>query len=147
MALTTWLIDKSAYVRLTRSPDREVWAERIQRGLVYLSSVTMLEIGYSFRDSAEGRRELGSAPLIALNLVYSHPHVEKRAHEVQMALLEKSQHRGVAIPDLLVAAAAETSGHTVLHLDRDFELIADYTGQPLERLAVDTDPPRATDTA
>ena len=31
-------------------------------------------------------------------------------------------------------ATAELAGLTVLHLDRDFELIADVTGQPTERL-------------
>jgi hypothetical protein len=34
---------------------------------------------------------------------------------------------------LLVAAAAEL---TVLHMDRDFEVIAAITGQPLERLDI-----------
>jgi predicted nucleic acid-binding protein len=39
------------------------------------------------------------------------------------------------IPDLLVAATGELAGRTVLHVDKDFELIADITGQPVERLA------------
>jgi predicted nucleic acid-binding protein len=38
------------------------------------------------------------------------------------------------VPDLLIAATAELAGLIVLHLDKDFELIADVTGQPLERL-------------
>jgi predicted nucleic acid-binding protein len=43
-------------------------------------------------------------------------------------------HRAPSIPDLLIAATAEISGLTVLHNDKDFELIADITGQPLQRL-------------
>jgi len=35
---------------------------------------------------------------------------------------------------LLVAATAEINHHTVLHVDKDFELIADLTGQAVERL-------------
>jgi hypothetical protein len=35
-----------------------------------------------------------------------------------------------------VAAAAELAGLTVLHLDKDFEIIAAVTGQQLERLSV-----------
>jgi predicted nucleic acid-binding protein len=35
---------------------------------------------------------------------------------------------------LLIAATAELAGLTVLHHDEDFEIIADITGQPLERL-------------
>ena len=42
----------------------------------------------------------------------------------------------LSIPDLLIAATAELAELTVLHLDKDFELIAAFTGQPLARLAV-----------
>lgn len=38
------------------------------------------------------------------------------------------------MPDLLIAAVAERSGLTVLHLDKDFDLIAEITGQAVERL-------------
>jgi hypothetical protein len=31
---------------------------------------------------------------------------------------------------------AELAGFTVLHLDKDFDLIAEITGQPMERLNV-----------
>jgi predicted nucleic acid-binding protein len=36
----------------------------------------------------------------------------------------------------LIAATAELAQLTVLHLDKDFELIAEVTGQPVERLIV-----------
>jgi hypothetical protein len=49
-------------------------------------------------------------------------------------LANRGYHRGPAVPNLLIAAIAEVSGRTVLHLDKDFDLIADITGQPLERL-------------
>ena len=39
-----------------------------------------------------------------------------------------------SVPDLLVAAIAERAGLVVLHQDKDFELIAQITGQPAERL-------------
>ena len=45
------------------------------------------------------------------------------------------QHRAPSIPDLLIAATAEIRGRSVLHVDKDFELVADLTRQPLERLA------------
>jgi len=35
---------------------------------------------------------------------------------------------------VLVAAVAELAGLTVLHVDKDFDLIAAVTGQPVERL-------------
>jgi hypothetical protein len=46
-ALTAWLIDKSAYTRLSAALDAEAWVDRIERGLVRISTVTRLEIGYS----------------------------------------------------------------------------------------------------
>ena len=49
-------------------------------------------------------------------------------------LAERGQHRAPSIPDLLIAATAELAGRTVLHVDKDFELIAELTGQAVERL-------------
>ena len=63
--------------------------------------------------------------------------MEDRAVEVQGLLAELGHHRAVKVPDLLIAAAGELAGLTVLHVDRDFDLIADVTGQVVERLAGD----------
>jgi predicted nucleic acid-binding protein len=49
-------------------------------------------------------------------------------------LAERGQHRAPSIPDLLIAATAETARLTVLHVDKDFDLIAAITGQELHRL-------------
>ena len=65
--------------------------------------------------------------------------VEDRAVAIQLGLADLGQHRAPSIPDLLIAATAESAGLTVLHLDKDFELIAEITGQPIERLAVAAD--------
>ena len=65
---------------------------------------------------------------------YLTPLIEDRAVAVQSALAARGQHRAPSIPDLLIAATAELAELTVLHLDKDFELIAALTGQPLERL-------------
>ena len=46
------------------------------------------------------------------------------------------QPRAPSIPDLIIAATAELAGLTVLHLDKDFDLIAEITGQPMERLSM-----------
>lgn len=55
-----------------------------------------------------------------------------RAVDLQDALAARSHHRGARIADLLIAAAAEAANLVVLHYDRDFELIAGVTGQPVE---------------
>ncbi|MFY9808051.1 MAG: PIN domain-containing protein [Pseudonocardiaceae bacterium] len=48
------------------------------------------------------------------------------------ALAERGQHRAVAIPDLIIAAVAERHDIAVLDYDRDFDVIAEVTGQPVE---------------
>lgn len=136
MSSLTWLIDKSALVRLGASPDAEEWANRIERGLVHVCSVTLLEVGYSARTGAERVRALRTPPLSAMPVEYSTPTIEDRAIDVQGQLAERGQHRAPSIPDLLIAATAEISNRIVLHLDKDFELIAELTGQPIERLTM-----------
>ena len=65
---------------------------------------------------------------------YLTPAIEERAVEVLALLADRGQHRAPSIPDLIIAATAELAGLTVLHMDKDFQLIADITGQPLEQL-------------
>lgn len=134
MAVEGWLIDKSALARLAGSADAEEWAQRIQRGLVRIATVTRLEVGFSARSADELRRGFAQAPLSAMPVEYATPVVEDRAVSVQLLLAEHGHHRAVAVPDLLVAATAELNELTVLHLDKDFDLVAAVTGQPMERL-------------
>lgn len=53
-----------------------------------------------------------------------------------MLLAQRGQHRAPSIPDLLIAAIAELAQLTVLHVDKDYELIAAITNQAVERLRV-----------
>jgi predicted nucleic acid-binding protein len=134
-ATSTWLVDKSAYVRLGHADDAATWAERVNRGLIRITTVTRLELGYSARTAQDLRSEIAGSPLAAMPVEYLTPAIEERAVEVQLLLAERGQHRAPSIPDLLVAATAELAGLTVLHVDKDFELIATVTGQATERLA------------
>ena len=65
---------------------------------------------------------------------YLTPAIEDRAVEILTVLADRGQHRAPSIPDLIIAATAELAGLTVLHLDKDFDLISDITGQPMEHL-------------
>jgi len=132
--VTEWLIDKSALVRLADSPDAAEWADRIERGLVRITTVTRLEIGYSARSDADARSMFTTPPVSAMPVEYLTPAIEDRALQVQLVLAEKGQHRAPSIPDLLIAATAELAGLAVLHMDKDFDLIAGISGQPAERL-------------
>jgi len=132
--VTSWLIDKSALTRLAASPDAAEWAARIERGLVRITTVTRLEIGYSARSGPDLRAGLQRPPLSSMPVEYLTPAVEDRSVEVLTLLADRGQHRAPSIPDLIIAATAELAGLTILHLDKDFEVIADVTGQPVERL-------------
>jgi predicted nucleic acid-binding protein len=135
--MTTWLIDKSALVRLAASPDAAEWADRIERGLVRVTTVTRLEAGYSARSGPELRAGWRQPPLSSMPVEYLTPAIEDRAVEVLTLLADRGQHRAPSIPDLIIAATGELAGLTVLHLDKDFEVIAQVTGQPVERLSIE----------
>jgi predicted nucleic acid-binding protein len=133
--VSAWLIDKSALVRLAASPDAAGWAGRVERGLVRIATVTRLEIGYSARSGPEFRTGLRQPPMSSMPVEYQSPATEDRAVEILTLLADRGQHRAPSIPDLIIAATAELAGLTVLHLDKDFEIIAAVTGQPVERLS------------
>ena len=61
----------------------------------------------------------------------------RRALDVYETLAHQGgmHHRRVKRSDLLIAAAAESSGMTVLHYDADFDTIAAVTGQPVRWIA------------
>ena len=94
-----------------------------------------LELLWSARDSIHFASIRGN--LEALREAPMGERVWRRATDVFELLAERGplHHRQVGIPDLLIAAAAELAELPVLHYDRDFELIAGVTGQPLRAIA------------
>lgn len=135
--MTAWLIDKSALVHLANCREAAEWAGRIERGLVRISTVTRLEVGFSARSAEDLRAGTRRSPLSRMPVEYLTPAMEDRAVEVQLSLADQGHHRATSIPDLLIAATGELAQLTVLHVDKDFELISQVTGQPVERLAVE----------
>lgn len=131
---TSWLIDKSAYVRLGASSRAREWAERIERGFVRIATPTILEVGYSARSGHDWALSVTTPPLTLMPVEYATPAIEARAVEVQGVLARQGRHRAPSIPDLLIAATAEIAGLVVLHCDKDFDLVAGVTGQRLEEL-------------
>ena len=95
-------------------------------GLVATCGIIDLEIGFSAQTAGvhrDVRRERRSLPRARID-----DDVLDRALEVQGLLADRGQHR-LPIPDLVIAAAAESADLTVLHYDADFERIAEVTGQ------------------
>lgn len=120
----THLLDASVVKRLHR-PTVAAAVDALGEGLAR-PTIVDLEIGYSARNGAEWDRL--SAALASLGRVATTAAHVERALQVQRMLAERSQ-RGRKIPDLLVAAAAEDAGLTIVHYDADFDLIAGVTGQ------------------
>lgn len=135
--MTDWLIDKSAISRLHLASDATEWASRIERGLIRISTVTRLEVGYSARSAADHDTLLSGPPIASMPVEHLTPRIEDRAVQLQSMLAARGQHRGPSIPDLLIAATAELAELTVLHVDKDFELVAELSRVAIERLAVD----------
>jgi predicted nucleic acid-binding protein len=120
------LVDSSVLTRLRQPTIRAAIERRAERGELARAGISDLEIGYSARSAAEWDR-LAEA-LQAFELVETTSEHLRRARQVQRMLASKHQ-RGGKVPDLLIAAAAETRGLTVLHYDADFDRIAAATGQ------------------
>ncbi|MGF1645874.1 MAG: PIN domain-containing protein [Kineosporiaceae bacterium] len=136
MAVTSWLVDKSALWKLTRSADRQLWQDRIERGLVHVCLVTELEVAVSARHYRDVE-VMADALLGPLVRTWLSPRSEAVANDIMKLLVVAGFHRSVPVPDVLVAAVAVAEGLTVLHDDRDFERIAEVYGAPEhERLRV-----------
>ena len=65
---------------------------------------------------------------------YATPVAEDRAVHVLRLLADRGHDRAPSVPDLIIAATAESAGLVVLHQDKDFDLIAQVTGQAVQRL-------------
>jgi len=122
----SYLLDTSVLTRLGEMAVMEVVRPLASQGRAARARISDLEVGFSARNDVEWddlMNALNAFPLVETTAKHLH-----RALQVQRLLAVKSQ-RGRKIPDLLVAAAAEEAGHTVLHYDSDFDLIASVTGQ------------------
>ena len=131
------LADTSALARVPHHEGvRLQLLEPLMSGAIACCEITRLEMGLTARNVGE-HAELGEL-LDALPQVTITSADYARAWEVQGLLTGHGVHRGVGVPDLLVAACAERLGLTVVHCDSDFDLISEVTGQPV-RWAVDRD--------
>lgn len=125
MALTH-LLDTSVLTRLRRPAVRAAIEGSADRGELARAGISDLEIGYSARSEEEWDQLLDA--LEAFELVETTDVHVRRARQVQRLLASRHQ-RGRKVPDLLIAAAAESRSLTILHYDADFDRIAAVTGQ------------------
>ncbi len=122
-----FLADKSALAHMDTPAVATRLGPLLTEGLAATCAVVDLEVLYSARGPTdyealrEERRAFAEVPIT--------PAVMERALHVQRLLARSGRHR-VPIPDLIIAATAESADLTVLHYDADYEQIATVTGQP-----------------
>jgi predicted nucleic acid-binding protein len=138
MSPALYLIDTSGLFRILQAQHRQAWADQLASGVIATCPIVELEFLYSARsraDRTEKRRMLETV----FGWVPMGDDAYERADEVQQALTERGQHRSAGPVDLLIAATAERERLILLCDDKDFELVAAVTGQPVRRVG---DPPR-----
>lgn len=115
------LIDNSVWQRLRKPQVLEV-AERLwASGQTLLCPPIAAEIGFSARHPADHRalvRDLAEFPDCS-----AHPS-SAQVLELQQEIFDGGLFRAVGATDVVIAAYALVNDATVVHYDRDFELIA-----------------------
>ena len=126
-----FLADKSALARLPTRPEvRTALEPLLLEGALATCGIVDLEMLYSASSRASYRAT--ASALAGMPRAPVDEQCVQRALAVQAMLAERSQHRAVALPDLLIAACAENAGLTVLHYDADVERIAKVTRQRVQ---------------
>ncbi len=100
----------------------------IEAGEAATCAIVDLEVLFSARNHDEHER-IRRRRALAYESVPITESILQRAIDVQAELARTGRHR-VPIPDLIIAAVAEAAGLTLLHYDRDYDLIAEITHQP-----------------
>ena len=127
--IASYLADKSALARMPHPAVVARLQPLLEDGAIATCAITDLEVLFSARSLKD--YEAVRAEREALDDVPITPAIMTRSIEIQHNLARRGRHR-LAIPDLIIAAAAESAALTVLHYDADYELIAETTGQPQE---------------
>lgn len=109
---------------------REQLTPIIESGQAATCSIIDLEVLFSARNADE-HQEIRHRRDLAYSRVPLNEEIFQRAIEIQGQLALRGWHR-IPIADVVIAAAAETAGLTVLHYDADFERIAEVTGEPMQ---------------
>ncbi len=111
--------------QVSRARGRGEASASARRGQLATCAILDLELLYSsrnlrdYQETLEERGSLDAAPIT--------PEVLSKAIDLQHQLARRGEHR-LPIPDLIISAAAQMAGLTVLHYDEDFERIAAVGG-------------------
>lgn len=123
------LADTSVWAR-SGKPALDWFRAALEDGGIGVCDQVAMELLWSARDGADFRSTEEALLGCPWYPVEAADWVEARRVFRQLAERGPLHHRQVEIPDLLIAAVAARNGLTVVHYDRDFEVIATVTGQP-----------------
>ena len=129
------LADTSVWARKNNPLLRSWFTGAIAAGEILLCDMVALELLHSastpvlYRALAEN--------LTGMPWIHMDQREWQRALEVYALLAAQGNalHRSVKHADLLIAAAAERSGITLVHYDHDYDTVASVTGQPTRWVA------------
>lgn len=133
MSPALYLIDTSGLFRILQDNFRQAWSEQLAGGVIATCPLVELEFLYSARSLAD-RRAKHRLLQTVFGRVPMTDGAYERAGEVQRQLTETGQHRSAGPVDLVLAATAERQRLILLCDDRDFEVVASVTGQPVRRV-------------
>jgi predicted nucleic acid-binding protein len=142
MSPALYLIDTSGLFRIVQDKIRQAWSEQLAAGVIATCPLVELEFLYSARSLAD-RREKRRLLQRVFGWVPMTDGVYERADEVQRELTETGRHRSAGPVDLVLAATAERQRLILLCDNRDFEVVASVTGQPVRRVTDFPGPGRA----
>ena len=135
----SFLLDKSAYARWHQPAVAAQLNQLLREDLLCIARPSVLEIGFSAR-SANDYRELIADIGAAMRVLEVDEAISRRAQELQERLTHRGWHRAPGPVDLLLAATAIEHEVTLLHLDKDFELIAQLAPLRQQRIAAGGSP-------
>lgn len=129
MADARYLVDTSVLGRAHQPRIGDRLEELAHNGAMWTCRMIDLEVvfGSRARDVTTVIEERATLPVAPIDQP-----VMDRAITVAGLLAQSGRHRGAKPVDLVIAAAAEAAGLTVLHYDSDYDRIATVTHQPVE---------------
>lgn len=129
------LADTSVWARKNHPALRAWFAGAVTAGEILLCDMVALELLHS-ASTPDLYRAL-EADLAGMPWVRMDQREWERARHVYgvLAAQGRAWHRSVKHADLLIAAAAERAGITLVHYDHDYDAIVAVTGQPARWVA------------
>jgi predicted nucleic acid-binding protein len=137
--MAAYLADTSAWAHGRRPSAPQALRESFGRRLVTGQIATCGPVMWELLHSASNGKEYKALreDLAALDQARFDNSDWERALDICQSLAEKggSLHRAPSMSDAMIAVAAARADLVVLHYDKDFDLIAEVTGQPCEWVA------------